>query len=428
MSGNGISRDPFRAQRALNPAVITATRESLLKARHLPGWLYTSPEVFEREIETIFMKEWLCVGRVEEYEKPGDYHALRIAGEPLLIARDNTGKLNAFRNVCRHRGVEVATGQGNAKSFRCPYHAWVYNLDGKLAGAPHTKEVEGFDFANCSLLPVKLETWGGYIFVNFDPDSASLNDSLDADGVREFADALHPEETRTSDKYTYEIACNWKFVPENLMDMYHVGVIHKDSFGGHFPVNDFRYRLDKHGYHATYESYTMAPNGATLFGTMPWLRGKVTERFACTVWIKPSMNIFGRHDLIQPIVTTPIAVDRTQVTVYTQLPKEYFDAPAFEQKNKIYADFIRTVLSEDNAMIESLQNGVKSRSFVPGPTVKLERAIHHCLNYYLDRIFETDEEARKRRLEEYKVFLHESAKRGPAVDGGYSRSFGHAAE
>jgi Rieske 2Fe-2S family protein len=324
--------------------------------------------------------------------------------------------------------VEVASGQGNAKSFKCPYHAWVYNLDGKLAGAPHTKEVEGFDFANCSLLPVKLDTWGGYIFINFDPDSVSLNASLDADGVREFADFLKPEETRTSDKYTYEVPCNWKFVPENLMDMYHVGVIHKDSFGGHFPVNDFRYRLDKYGYHATYESYTMAPKGATLFGTMPWLRDKVTERFACTVWIRPSMNIFGRHDLIQPIVTTPIDVNRTQVTVYTQLPKAYFDEPAFEQKNQIYADFIRMVLSEDNAMLESLQNGVKSRSFVPGPTVKLERAIHHCLNYYLDRVFGSDEEARRRRLDEARRVLQESAARGPAVDGGYSRSFNSAAE
>ena len=408
--------------------LFAATRESLLKARHLPGWLYTSPEVFEREIDNIFMKEWLCVGRVEEFENPGDYHAMRIAGEPLLVARDKEGQLNAFRNVCIHRGVEVASGQGNVKSFRCPYHAWVYDLDGKLQGAPHTKEVEGFDFANCTLPRVSLDTWGGYIFVNFDPDCMSLADYLDVDGVRDFAGFLKPEETRTSDKYTFEVPCNWKFVPENLMDMYHVGVIHKDSFGGYFPVNDFRYTLDKNGYHATYESYTMAPKGATLFGTMPWLRGKVSDRFACTVWVRPSMNIFGRHDLIQPIVTTPIDVNHTQVTVYTQLPKAYFDEPAFDEKNKIYADFIRQVLSEDNAMLESLQNGVKSRSFVPGPTVKLERAIHHCLNYYLDRLFGTDESARTRRLGEAEAALQEARTKAPARDGGYSTAFRGAAE
>ncbi|MSO74233.1 MAG: aromatic ring-hydroxylating dioxygenase subunit alpha [Alphaproteobacteria bacterium] len=404
-------------------ADLSATRESLLKARHLPGWFYTSPEVFEREIDTIFMKEWLCVGRVEEFEKPGDYNALRIAGEPLLIARDNQGKLGAFRNVCLHRGVEVASGQGNAKSFKCPYHAWVYELDGKLAGAPYSKEVEGFDFSNCSLARVKLDTWGGYIFVNFDPGAIGLGEYLDLDGIRDYAAYLKPEETRTSDKFSYVLPCNWKFVPENVMDMYHVGVIHNDSFGGHFPINDFRYVLDQYGYHANYESFTMAPKGATLFGPMPWLEGKVTDRFACTIWIRPSMNIFARHDLIQPIVTTPIDVDHTLVTVYTQLPKTFFNEPAFDEKNKIYADFIRMVLSEDNAMLESLQNGVRSRAFKPGPTVKLERAIHHALNYYLDHLYGSDESSREERVRESKAMLREAAATRPAQDGGYSQSF-----
>ena len=113
------------------------------------------------------MKDWLCVGRVEEFETPGDYHALRIAGEPLLICRDNDGNLNAFHNVCRHRGVEIATGQGNRRNFKCPYHAWVYDLDGRLLGAPHTREVEDFDFENCGLIAANIDCWGGYVFVNF---------------------------------------------------------------------------------------------------------------------------------------------------------------------------------------------------------------------------------------------------------------------
>ena len=104
---------------------IRKTRRGLGQARHLPGFLYTSPEIFDYEVEAIFMKEWLCVGRVEEFENEGDYRAIRIAGEPLLVCRDGAGRLNAFSNVCQHRGVEVTTGEGNLKSFRCPYHAWV---------------------------------------------------------------------------------------------------------------------------------------------------------------------------------------------------------------------------------------------------------------------------------------------------------------
>jgi choline monooxygenase len=401
------------------------TRAHLLEARHLPGYFYTSQEIYEREIDTIFMKEWICVGRVEEYEKPGDYHAMRIAGEPIVVCRGVDGELRALRNLCQHRGVEVAVGQGNAKRFTCRYHAWTYATDGRLAGAPHSEGVAGYDFSQCRLPQVKLDTWGGYVFVNFDPASRPLGDCLDEDGVRQFAAFLQPERTRTSHKFVFEVPCNWKFVPENLMDMYHVGVIHKTSFGAHFPVEDYRYNLAGHGYNAVYEALTMAPGGVTLFGPMPWLEGKVTDKFACTTWIRPSMNIFGRHDLIQPWVALPLGVNRTQVTIYTQLPEEFFDLPGFEEKNQIYADFIRLVATEDEAMLESMQNGVGSRGYSPGPTVKLERAIHHLLNYYLDTLLDEDPAARAMRLDDCREFLHESVTRNPEpCDAGYSRAFG----
>ncbi len=404
---------------------IQQTRASLTEARHLPGFYYTSPEIFQRELDTIFMREWLCVGRVEEFEKSGDYHAMRIAGEPLLVCRGSDNQLRAFRNLCQHRGVEVAVGQGNTNRFTCRYHAWTYATDGRLTGAPHSDEVANFDFKNCGLPRVNLDTWGGYVFVNFDPNCRSLADCLDDDGVREFAKFLQPENTRTSDKFEFEVPCNWKFVPENLMDMYHVGVIHRASFGGHFPVNDFRYNLTRHGYNAVYESYTMAPSGVTLFGPMPWLAGKVSDKFACTTWVRPTMNIFGRHDLLQPWVAMPIDINRTRVTIYTQLPTEFFDRPGFAEKNKIYADFIRLVATEDEAMLESLQTGVNSRGFAPGPTVTLERAIHHLLNYYLDTLLSEDPDARTLRIQDSAAALARGRAKNPeAIDGGYSKSFG----
>ena len=415
---------------AINDAAgewLEKTRADLLKARHLPGFLYTSPDVFAFEVENIFLKDWLCVGRVEEFENPGDFHALRIAGEPVLICRDSAGSLNAFHNLCRHRGVEVVSGRGNRKNFRCPYHAWVYDLNGKLLGAPHSKEVEDFDFENCGLMGVSLDTWGGYVFINLDPDCVPLGGYLDEDEVRQFAAFLKPEETRTSDKYVFEVACNWKFVIENLMDMYHVGTLHKETLGVHFPVNDFRYSLTKYGFNATYEASTYAPGGATLFGAMPWLQGKVSEKFACATWIRPTMNFFARHDMLQPWIALPIDVDRTLVTVYTQLPNSHFEEPAFEEKNQLYLSFIRQLASEDVQMLESLQNAVKSRAFRPGPTVNLERAVHHLLNYYLDRMFGEDITVRQRRLNQGRDMISNAeASSGPPRDGGYTASFGTA--
>jgi len=97
------------------------------------------------------MRDWLALGRVDEIENPGDYMTFRVLDEPVIICRDNDGNINAFANVCAHRGVEVANGAGNLQEFSCLYHGWLYDLEGKLIGAPYMKEAEGFDPANCRL-------------------------------------------------------------------------------------------------------------------------------------------------------------------------------------------------------------------------------------------------------------------------------------
>ena len=99
------------------PEDFSSTRKELLQARHLPGEFYSSPEIYAREIEQIFMRDWICVGRVEQYPDPGDYRAMRIADEPVLVCRDKGGTLRALANVCQHRGVEVVQGEGNASEF-----------------------------------------------------------------------------------------------------------------------------------------------------------------------------------------------------------------------------------------------------------------------------------------------------------------------
>jgi len=372
------------------------TRKDLYHARHLPGDIYYSQEIFDLEKDRIWMKEWLCVGRVEQLPEPGDYKAMRIVGEPVVVVRGQDGVLRAMANVCRHRGVEVATiGTGHAKEFSCPYHGWLYDLEGKLVGAPFRKELEeagSFDFEHCRLPGIKLDTWGGYIFINFDPDSIGLAEYMKDSGT-EGAEEIRPQDTKTCDVYTFQLECNWKFVPENLMDIYHAKAIHGDSFAKHFVMEGFGFELAPGGrYRATYQSNTMAPDGQLLFGPMPWLADKPDD-FAYTFYMRPNMNFFARKDLVQPAVAYPITPELTEVSVYTQFPIEFFDLPAFEEKSQIHKDFIRLVLAEDAAMMRSLQNGVHSRNFTPGPTVHLEKAIHHILQYWLDRIYGSEDSA-----------------------------------
>ncbi|MEQ9568469.1 MAG: Rieske (2Fe-2S) protein, partial [Pseudomonadales bacterium] len=191
---------------------LEATRADLLRSRHLPSKYYTSAEIYELELEKIWRKDWIVVGREEEFPNPGDYRAMNVAGEPVVITRAEDGTLNAFSNICAHRGTEVAYGEGNTKDFSCPYHAWLYGLKGELIKATRTGPIEGFDLSNCRLPEVKLDTWGGFIFINFDDSPPALTDYLDADTVRSEMDFLRMDELRLVDTYSFELDCNWKLI------------------------------------------------------------------------------------------------------------------------------------------------------------------------------------------------------------------------
>ena len=143
-------------------------------ARTLPGRYYTSPEVFADERERIFGRHWICVGRAASLEAPGDYRLVEIAGESLIVLRDHSGERHAYYNVCRHRGTRLCEAPRGrlSETIQCPYHAWTYALDGRLIGAPHMNEVEGFDKKSYPLHRVALHEWEGFLFLNLDPAAA----------------------------------------------------------------------------------------------------------------------------------------------------------------------------------------------------------------------------------------------------------------
>ncbi len=353
------------------------------RARHAPGFIYTSPEILAREKQRIFLKDWLYAGRVEEHEKPGDFRSFRVLGEPVAITRDGDG-LNAFANVCAHRGVEVVPDEGNAQVFSCPYHAWSYDLKGRLLGAPLTKEVEGFDFKGCRMPPVRLATWAGNVFVCLDPDTPPFEEAAAA-FVEQFA-FLRMEDCRMSGKRTLDLDCNWKLAVENFMDMYHVGTLHVRSFGQYTTFDPERFTLLPGGaMRVDYASAPATPTGKTFFGKIPWLAGQ-PDSFAVSGLLPPNTQIFVRSDQIRILVTWPLAPDKSRVVYYSLFPRDHFDLPDFDKKVGVYHDYIAGVLDEDRAMVQSLQNGISARAFRPGPMAALEKAVHHTLTHYLDRM------------------------------------------
>ena len=289
-----------------------STRAPLHEACHLPPHFYESAELYQREKEEIFMMDWVCVARVEEIENPGDYMTRRIIDESVIVARNAEGEINAFANVCRHRGAEVAAGSGNLVEFSCPYHGWLYDLDGKLVGAPYMKQAEGFDPASCRLPSLGCEIWAGWVFVNFDAQAVRLADF--AARYDQSFGMLQQENCRLGDKFARDVDCNWKFVNENLQDVYHFQTLHANTFGEHVTAESFTYDLDETtgGVAAFYPAAPTTFDGKSRFGKMPWME-EYPMSFARMGFMMPTMHNFARVNMVIACLVWPLGPAKTRM-------------------------------------------------------------------------------------------------------------------
>ena len=146
--------------------------ETLNLVRTLHPRYYTDPEIFRIEQDGLFARTWQFAGHVSQLEKPGDYFAFEVAGQSLFCIRGRDGDICAFYNVCQHRAHELVKGEGNAGLIVCPYHAWTYELTGRLRSGPNIKAVSGLDRNEICLTSVRVEDFCGFLFVNLDPDAA----------------------------------------------------------------------------------------------------------------------------------------------------------------------------------------------------------------------------------------------------------------
>jgi Rieske 2Fe-2S family protein len=362
---------------------INQSRRPLAEARHAPGFIYTSPEVLEAEKDRIFMHDWLCAGREEEIPNKGDYMTMRFVNEPVLIVRGEGGEINALSNVCAHRGVEIATGSGNKKAFSCPFHGWTYNLNGTLVGAPHMRDLPNFEASSVQLPRLQLARWRGWIFVNFDDNAAPFSEYV-AEFDKDFG-YLRQEDCRLAVKSEVEIDCNWKLIVENLIDFYHLNVIHRTTNGRSFSKWELTPR-SRGGYVAFYNCGPSTFDQKPVFGKAPWLEDKPDD-FSTAGLLAPNFTFFGRVDTVHPCVTWPLGVNKSKTVVYTLLPEVYFNQPNFQERASIYGAYMKKILSEDVAMLDSLQNGLASRRFSPGRMAPLEPGCHQIIKGYLDRMF-----------------------------------------
>ncbi|MEP6975100.1 MAG: aromatic ring-hydroxylating dioxygenase subunit alpha [Spartobacteria bacterium] len=215
------------------PTATDATRRDFRKttetftagAKTLPQRYFVWPEVFAEEQMKIFSRQWVCVGHQSQVPKTGDYIVQEVAGESVIVVRDQEGGLRGFYNVCRHRGTRLCEeASGHAAALQCPYHAWTYALDGRLLGAPHMDEARDFAKGNYALHSVRLEVWEGLLFVSLEKTTSPLEEVF-APLAGKFTHWNLPR-LRSARRIEYEVSANWKLIFQNYSECYHCPGVH----------------------------------------------------------------------------------------------------------------------------------------------------------------------------------------------------------
>lgn len=203
---------------------------------------YRDPRVLEAEQRRLFRSSWQYVGPLERLESAGDHVVGRVSGVPIVVVRDAEGEVRGFLNVCRHRGSVVVSADGNATRLQCPYHAWTYALDGTLRSAPRCGSEIAAELPALGLVPVRVATFGPFVFVNLSADGPSLDDVV-GDLREVVADVgIDLDGLRLRQRYDYEVPSNWKIHLENYLECYHCPTAHP-GFSSVMEVMPGRYEL-----------------------------------------------------------------------------------------------------------------------------------------------------------------------------------------
>ncbi|HEX5195459.1 MAG TPA: aromatic ring-hydroxylating dioxygenase subunit alpha [Solirubrobacteraceae bacterium] len=192
----------------------------------IPWAWYSDPAILALEHERIFRSSWQYAGHLGQLDGPGSYFASDTGPVPIVVTLDRAGTLRGFINVCRHRGAVLACGAERRGTLQCPYHAWTYDLDGRLRAAPRGDEDPAFDPERMGLVPVSVGTWGPFVFANPDPAAAPLAHALAELPAVVAEHGLDVGALRFNRRVHYEIRANWKIALENYLECYHCPVNH----------------------------------------------------------------------------------------------------------------------------------------------------------------------------------------------------------
>ena len=342
----------------------------------LSGTDYVSDEVYEDERQRIWFGDWICVGRAEEIPNRGDYAVRDVVGESIFLTRNEDGEIRAFYNVCSHRGTKfLDDGAGNVrKAFRCPYHAWTYDLNGCLIGTPNVQEDEYFDRSKFPLHGIAVEDYAGFLFVNMSPEPRPLLDALGdgAETITTFG-RYKMDELRVGVRLVYEVAANWKIIVENYNECLHCPTIHPElvkvvplyRFG---EVWDEQVPDDGNGMVEGATSFTMT--GQSELPKFPDLNPD-DYRMYYGMFSFPNLMLNLHPDAAMYYVAYPKGPGHTQVVSEFLFRPETIESPNFKPEPVV--EFWDLISRQDWEVCTRAQTGVGSRAYTTGVYPRQDR-------------------------------------------------------
>jgi phenylpropionate dioxygenase-like ring-hydroxylating dioxygenase large terminal subunit len=362
----------------------TAPPEGFPQLPDIPAGRYTDPAFYELEQERVWRRTWLCVGHQGELPDAGSYRLAEETGSPILIVRGKDRKVRAFYNTCRHRGGPVVRETcGKAQRLRCSYHSWAYDLEGKLVSVPDERDFVDLDKSGRALIPVRCETWGGWIFVNEDPDAQPLLEFL-GPLPTEFDD-FDIENLRFVDRHTLILECNWKAAVDAFLEVYHLKHIHPNTVsrlldhegtaigllpGGHSRMASPVRPESLSGYGGGGEMADIQSAGE-----IPRISNLAYNAFPNLV---TPLDVIGFPFLL----FFPVDIRTTRFEVLWQGPD--WGQEELTEMWKAYVNVFDMVLDEDTQNLKWIQKSLESPGFRGIPLNYQERRIYH-LHETIDR-------------------------------------------
>jgi len=385
------------------PETYGLSRLPVYQASTLIPDAYTAADFFALEQEKIFSTAWVAVGCLQQVQNPGDILVTEVAGRTFLVIRDKTGKLGAFYNVCRHRGSKLLEKSCNIKRLRCPYHAWVYGLDGQCLGTsmfrnekivdtvpPNGGETDLsdtalFDKKNYGLLPLSVQTWGFLVFVNLSAKTTPLEEWL-GDIPQKFKSHVL-ENWEIFGEKNYDVASNYKLIEENFMEYYHLPFVHPELTSG--SRMEDHHRSQGAGMYTGMLTTPVSRDVDSVWLNLPAVQGLNKEHLeaAYHICIFPNVTITILPNHAFCMITDPIRANQTRERTFLLTPPGTLDNESHTSMFLELVKFWDMVNTQDLGIVERVQLGLSNTAFTGGRMCpKFEEPLHRYQNWVADRM------------------------------------------